>query len=248
LTHLSRKRYGEKKAPMSLLSFGLHIFIALALGAAIGIERQWRQRRAGLRTHALVALGAAAFVSVSVMVPQDSSPTRIASYVVSGIGFLGAGVILREGFNVRGLNTAATLWCSAAAGVLTGWGFMAHAAVVTTAVIGCNVLLRPLARLIERQPLDEASEVEAHYRISATCRDSEEPHIRSLILQEVARAAVRLRSLSSEDINGSGKVRVQSILISTGRNDETVEHITSHLSMESRIIAVGWEIIDQIEE
>src|SRR5215470_4416785 len=128
LTHPSPQRFGKENAPMSLLSFGLHILIALALGAAIGIERQWRQRRAGLRTHALVAVGAAAFVSVSVMVPQDSSPTRIASYVVSGIGFLGAGVILREGFNVRGLNTAATMWCSAAAGVLTGWGVMAHAA------------------------------------------------------------------------------------------------------------------------
>jgi putative Mg2+ transporter-C (MgtC) family protein len=233
---------------MSLLSFGLHILIALALGAAIGIERQWRQRRAGLRTHALVAVGAAAFVSVSVMVPQDSSPTRIASYVVSGIGFLGAGVILREGFNVRGLNTAATLWCSAAAGVLTGWGFMTHAALVTAAVIGCNVLLRPLGRLIERQPLDEASEVEVSYRLTATCRDSEEPHVRSLILQEVAREAVRLKSLSSEDIDGSGKVRVRSILISTGRSDETVEHITSHLSMESRITAIGWEFIDHIDE
>lgn len=233
---------------MSLLSFSLHIFIALALGAAIGIERQWRQRRAGLRTHALVAVGAAAFVSVSVMVPHDSSPTRIASYVVSGIGFLGAGVILREGLNVRGLNTAATLWCSAAAGVLTGWGFPAHAALVTAAVIGCNVLLRPIGRLIERQPIDEASEVEISYRLVAVCRDSEEPHARALILQEVARAAVRLKSLSSEDINGSGKVRVQSILISTGRNDEIVEHITSHLSMESRITAVSWEFLDQVEE
>jgi putative Mg2+ transporter-C (MgtC) family protein len=233
---------------MSLLNFSLHIFIALALGAAIGIERQWRQRRAGLRTHALVAVGAAAFVSVSVMVPHDSSPTRIASYVVSGIGFLGAGVILREGLNVRGLNTAATLWCSAAAGVLTGWGFIPHATLVTGAVLGCNVFLRPLGRLIGRRPLNEASEVEVSYRLTATCRDSEEPHIRSLILQEVAREPVRLKSLSSEDINGSGKVRVQSILISTGRNDETVEHITSHLSMESRIIAVGWEIIDHMEE
>jgi putative Mg2+ transporter-C (MgtC) family protein len=233
---------------MSLLSFGLRIFIALALGMAIGIERQWRQRRTGLRTHALVTIGAAAFVSVSVMVPYNENPTQIAAYVVSGIGFLGAGVILREGFNVRGLNTAATLWCSAAAGVLTGWGFMIHAAVVTAAVIGCNVLLRPLGRLIERQPLDEASEVEVSYRLTATCRDSEEPHIRSLILQEVARAAVRLKSLSSEDINGSGKVRVQSILISTGRSDSAIEHITSHLSMESRITAVSWEFIDRIDE
>jgi putative Mg2+ transporter-C (MgtC) family protein len=83
------------------------------------------------------------------MVDHESSPTRIASYVVSGIGFLGAGVIFREGLNVRGLNTAATLWCSAAAGVLTGWGFAAHAAITTLAVLGCNVLLRPVGRLMQ---------------------------------------------------------------------------------------------------
>lgn len=87
---------------------------AFLLGGLIGFERQFRHRLAGLRTNTLVAVGAATFVVFSSLVSGDSSPTRVAAQIVSGIGFLGAGIIFKEGFNVRGLNTAATLWCSAA--------------------------------------------------------------------------------------------------------------------------------------
>jgi putative Mg2+ transporter-C (MgtC) family protein len=117
---------------------------AVLLGAVIGLERQWRQRGAGLRTNAPVATGASAFVVLSALMPGDSSPTRIAAQVVSGIGFLGAGVILREGLNVRGLNTAATLWCSGAVGTLAGSGFWLAAALTTAVVVLSNVALRPL--------------------------------------------------------------------------------------------------------
>ena len=97
---------------------------ALVAGAAIGVERQWHQKMAGLRTNSLVALGSAGFVAFSSVVGQGD-PTRVAAQVVSGIGFLGAGVILREGANVRGLNTAATLWCSAMVGTFAGGGYYA---------------------------------------------------------------------------------------------------------------------------
>ena len=104
---------------MSLWQFALNIFVALLLGVVIGFERQWRQHQAGLRTNALVALGAALFVSLSRLIEDQGSPTRIASYIVSGLGFLGGGVILRDGLNVKGINTAATIWCTErAAGLL----------------------------------------------------------------------------------------------------------------------------------
>jgi putative Mg2+ transporter-C (MgtC) family protein len=99
---------------MTWIQFIIRLALAQLLGAAIGVERQWHQRMAGLRTNALVSTGAAMFVMLGSMIPGESSPTRVVSYVVSGIGFLGGGVILREGFTVRGLNTAATLWCAAA--------------------------------------------------------------------------------------------------------------------------------------
>jgi len=100
----------------------LRLGLALVLGSAIGIERQWQQKMAGLRTNALVALGASGFVVFSGLV-GEGDPIRIAAQVVTGIGFLGAGVILREGVNVHGLNTAATLWCSAMVGTIAGAGF-----------------------------------------------------------------------------------------------------------------------------
>ncbi len=81
----------------------LRLFIAIIVGACIGMERQWRHRMAGLRTNALVSLGACIFVLLSVMIDHDASPSRIASQVVSGIGFLGGGVIIRDGFSIRGL-------------------------------------------------------------------------------------------------------------------------------------------------
>src|ERR1700735_2408363 len=102
---------------------------ALLIGAVIGFERQWRQRMAGLRTNALVAIGAAGFVVFAASVPGDNNPTRMAAEIVSGIGLLGAGVILREGINIRGLNTAATLWCSAMVGIFAGAGNLAASAI-----------------------------------------------------------------------------------------------------------------------
>src|ERR1700692_2448792 len=122
--------------------------LALVLGSAIGVERQWHQKMAGLRTNALVALGSCGFVVFSAMVGQGD-PTRVAAQVVTGIGFLGAGVILREGINVHGLNTAATLWCCAMVGTLAGAGFCAPSLVAAGFVVGTNLLLRPLVRLVD---------------------------------------------------------------------------------------------------
>lgn len=135
-----------------------HLVAALGFGAAIGLERQWRARMAGLRTNALVAGGAALFVLLSQYgfmsevseVQYDGS--RVAAQIVSGIGFLGAGVIMRDGLSVRGLNTAATLWCSAAVGCLAGTGMFVLAACGTVGVVGANLLLRPLGRRMDREP------------------------------------------------------------------------------------------------
>jgi putative Mg2+ transporter-C (MgtC) family protein len=134
--------------------------MALLLGAMIGFERQWRQRGAGLQTNALVSLGTAAFVSLPGLLDGgEQSPKRMAAQVISGIGFLGGGVILREGLNVQGLNTAATLWYSGATGTLGGSGFMIAATAAAGLVVVANVLLRPIGALINRQPL-ERSEME----------------------------------------------------------------------------------------
>src|SRR5215472_1259751 len=159
----------------------VNLAVALGLSATIGFERQWRNRLAGLRTNTLVALGAASFVIFEQLIPGESSPTRVAAQVVSGIGFLGAGLIFREGLSVRGLNTAATLWCSAAVGVLAGAGYPLFAAVATGFVVFVNLLLRPIISFINRQPLS-STELEVGYLVAVTCRSPEEAHVRALLL------------------------------------------------------------------
>src|SRR5271165_5147399 len=124
--------------------------LALLLGSVIGFERQWHQKMAGLRTNALAALGSCGFVVFSAMVGQGE-PTRVAAQVVTGIGFLGAGVILREGINVHGLNTAATLWCSAMVGTFAGGGFYALSLGAAVLVVVTNIAMRSAILGINRR-------------------------------------------------------------------------------------------------
>ena len=135
---------------------------SMLLGGMIGIERQWRQRLAGVRTNALVSMGAAAFTLFAALLPNPGvdSVARVAAQVVSGIGFLGAGVIMRDGFTVHGLTTAATLWCAAAVGVLVGSGLLPIAAIGAVFILGVNLGLRPVSRAIDaKRRKDDPKEV-----------------------------------------------------------------------------------------
>ena len=123
----------------------LRIFVAAALGGAIGLERELRERQAGLRTHLVVSVGAALFTLVSAYgfhsFEGKVDPTRIAAQIVSGIGFLGAGAIIRQGLSVRGLTTAASLWLVAAIGMASGAGYWDGALIAT---LGALLTLGPL--------------------------------------------------------------------------------------------------------
>ncbi len=132
-------------------TFSIRLLIGFFLAVGIGIERQWLKKRAVLKTNVLVTLGAAMFTMLSIMTPGDASPTRIAAQIVSGVGFLGGGVILREGASVKGTNTAATIWCAAAIGALVGSGFLVPAYLSTFAVIGANLLSKPLEEAFKQQ-------------------------------------------------------------------------------------------------
>ncbi len=129
---------------MELKVFVTRLLIALGAGTLIGLERQIHNKSAGMRTNALVSMGAAMFVMISLKITgtEGGDATRIIGQIVTGIGFLGAGVILHQGINIQGLTTAATIWCSAAVGCLAASGFFMEAAVSTIAVILVNILLR----------------------------------------------------------------------------------------------------------
>jgi putative Mg2+ transporter-C (MgtC) family protein len=219
---------------MQLAQAGLNLLIATCLGAAIGLERQWRQRLAGLRTNTLVALGAAIFVTYSHVVPDGAGDTRIAAQVVSGIGFLGAGVIFNEGLNVRGLNTAATLWCSAAVGLLAGEGLALYF------VLGANTVLRPIVRAINRQPI-ESTEEERRYLIAIDCRAARASDISSLLVQEFAAVPdVHFGEVDSTFVEDSGPVAVTAIVTSHKRRELALETIVARLSEADGIIRSSW--------
>lgn len=133
---------------LSLDQFTLHIACAFVLGAIVGLERQWRQRMAGLRTNTLVATGSALFVTVANFTPPSANQTQIAAYIVSGVGFLTGAVIFKQDFSITGLNTAGTMWASAAVGTLAGVGAYAEASVGAAFILAVNVLLRPIGRRI----------------------------------------------------------------------------------------------------
>ena len=150
--------------PEELLNTFVSLIVALLLGTLIGAERQYRQRNAGLRTNALVALGASAFVDLGMRLMGNQGATQVLAYVASGVGFLGAGVILKEGMNIRGLNTAATIWCSAVTGAFAGADHPAEALLMCAFVLAGNTFLRPLVTFIERAPIDE-SQTEATFEL-----------------------------------------------------------------------------------
>jgi putative Mg2+ transporter-C (MgtC) family protein len=147
--------------PLPLHEFTLRIACAFALGAIIGLERQWRQRMAGLRTNTLLATGSALFVTIAYFTPLNENQTQIAAYIVSGVGFLTGAVIFKQNFSITGLNTAGTMWASAAVGTLAGVGAYAEAAVGTAFILAVNVLLRPIAQRINRHPSAGSDDEEA---------------------------------------------------------------------------------------
>ncbi|MFC5719142.1 MgtC/SapB family protein [Streptomyces gamaensis] len=230
-----------------------NIGAGLGFGAVIGLERQWRARMAGLRTNALVAAGSSLFVLLSIYGFSAATSTtgydgsRVAAQIVSGIGFLGAGVIMRDGLSVRGLNTAATLWCSAAVGALAGTGLYVLGMLGTAGVVGANTLLRPLARRLDRQPRGGIEE-ETDYHFEVVCSESEEAHVRTLVVQALARPGFQLRSVRSRDVEQAGRVMVSADVTTERRDDSLMEEAVSRLSLEPAVSAVSWTVLHGPDE
>lgn len=221
----------------------LHLGVALACGAVIGSERQVRQRMAGLRTNALVALGAAAFVIFSQLVPNEVSPTRVAAQVVSGIGFLGAGIIFRDGFNVHGLNTAATLWCSAAVGLVAGIGAWDYALLVTACVVFVNLGLRPLVKFLKRHTKAGVPITRA-FRVELTCAAVDETAMRALLLRHLPQHGLHLTEFSAQA--GDGVVNLSAFVTADGMTEHGMEQAISPLGVEPGIQRLRWVAVDEV--
>jgi putative Mg2+ transporter-C (MgtC) family protein len=227
--------------PLHLLPYAGNIVAAMIMGLVLGLERQYRGHPAGLRTNALVCTGAAMFVSLTRLFDDTNSPTRIASYIVSGIGFLGGGVIIREGLNVRGMNTAATLWCAAAVGTLTGAGYAEYALVGTLAILTVHIGLRPLAHWID-ESRKMAPGVEVLYRMRVLCSEREQAIVRTILMRHVnSKPKMVMQGIATEETDQHDRVAISVEIFAIERNDRAMEELVERLNIEPGVAAVSWE-------
>jgi putative Mg2+ transporter-C (MgtC) family protein len=213
------------------------LLLALVLGACIGAERQWRQRAAGLRTNTLVCFGAAAFVDLGSTIAPGA--TQVIAYVVSGVGFLGAGAIMKDGGSVRGLNTAATLWCSAAVGACAGAGEMLDAVFVSALLIAINLILRPLSRYIDRRSL-AILDTHTLYRLRLFCNREHQTEAEYQVTRAVAARSLVLRELRAEKVEDTHDSVVQAILESATHDSNLLEVLVEELRALPLTLSVDW--------
>ncbi|UTD27657.1 MgtC/SapB family protein [Bradyrhizobium sp. WD16] len=212
--------------------------VAFVLGTFIGAERQYRLRTAGLRTNVLVAVAAAAFVDLAMHLEGADGAVRVIAYVVSGIGFLGAGVIMKEGTNVRGLNTAATLWGSAAVGACAGADMVAQAVALTVFVLAGNTLLRPLVNAINRRPLHVASS-EVNYDVTVTCDVESIAELRDVLVETLENAHYPVDHV--EVTERGDAVELVARLTSTSVDAEELDAVVAALSRRDGARHATWE-------
>lgn len=223
---------------MGYSSFLIRITVCFVLGIIIGIERQSRRKIAGVRTITLVSLGAFLFVSVSDLTSSNDI-TRIAAQVVSGMGFLGAGVIIRDGANVRGLNTAATLWCSAAIGTLSALGLMVEAVVGVSYILLSNILLRFISRKMMSKSM---SKDKSNYILKLTCLEDKETMMKNLLVKELKNNHSSIKNFATSKIDGQLKIEIQ--LESASSLDNRIDSIINRMCVTDGVNAIEFNKVN----
>jgi putative Mg2+ transporter-C (MgtC) family protein len=198
-----------------------------------------------LRTNTLVCFGAAAFVDLGVTISPGT--TQVIAYVVSGVGFLGAGAIMKDGGNVRGLNTAATLWCSAAVGAYAGAGKVLEAAFVAVLLIAINSVLRPLSRFIDQRSL---SVIETHtlYRLRLVCDTKHQAEMEYEMTRAIASRSLVLRKMLSDVVEDTDRSIIQVILESPTHDANILNGVVEELRAFPATQSVEWTETDSESE
>lgn len=222
----------------SLLDSLISLTAAFVLGGLVGFERQYRQRTAGLRTNVLVAVGAAIFVDMANRMSGHDGAVRVVAYVVSGIGFLGAGVIMREEGNVRGLNTAATLWGSAAIGACAGADLILEAVVGTVYVLAANTLLRPIVNAVNRQPLDVAS-VEVTNTVYVIVERGRQKEVLTMLETALEGGGYPVQDLEIHAF-GEDSVEIEATLVATAVDGDHLDGLVARLAASPLVSQAFW--------
>lgn len=224
---------------MTYQEFLLRILLCFVISFCIGLERQWRRRVIGLRTNVLVCVGSFLFVTFSVQTNANDI-SRVAAQVVSGIGFLGAGVILKDGANIKGLNTAATLWCNAAIGTLCAAGLLIEAITGGALILFANIILRFIAQKMNLKSKDTKYK---DYRLKVICDEDKEFVIRTLISQSVNEKYMLLTNMENNDLEDD-KVKIYATFqIATDKTNQ-MEELINRIVMEPGVTSSGWKKLE----
>jgi putative Mg2+ transporter-C (MgtC) family protein len=225
----------------------VRVGLATLLGIAIGVERQWRARMAGLQTMALVSMGAALFLILGTYTfHREQDPTRVAAQIVTGIGFLGAGVIMKQGAAVTGLNTAATLWATAAVGALAGAWMWREAIVGAGIIIAANTFLHPLAARMDRARSKAGRDIApAEYVFEVQCESDAEPRVRGLVITALTQADFQLKSVSSMGTTNPNEIALRAELSAPVRDDAVMEETVRALSVDAAVRSVSWTALHE---
>ncbi|MDO3635981.1 MgtC/SapB family protein [Mycolicibacterium arseniciresistens] len=232
---------------MLALELLTRVGLATALGIAIGFERQWRSRMAGLQTMALVSMGSALFLILSAYsFDQEGDRLRVAAQIVSGVGFLGAGVIMKHGLSVTGLNTAATLWATAAVGSLAGAWMWREAVAGAVIVVAGNWFLQPLGTRLDRMTTKGGRDVTpAEYRLSVVCGALMETEVKALVAQALPAPHFQLRAVQSLPTSTADQTEVRAEYTTAVRDDPSAENAIRALSGQAGVTSVRWSLVNE---
>jgi putative Mg2+ transporter-C (MgtC) family protein len=225
----------------------VNLAVAFLLGALIGMERQVRQRTAGLRTNTLVSVGAAIFVSLGARLFEINGGSQttitVVAYVVSGIGFLGAGAIMKEGASISGLNTAATLWGSGAVGACAGAGLLGEAGLAALFVLASNTLLRPVVNWINRSPFREETS-EATYMVFVICSREFQSDVREKMTEILEDASYPARQIDDHPF-GEDEVEIEFTLYATAVQAEELDEVVKQVEVLPGVRQAFWNAGDE---
>lgn len=222
----------------SLLDTLVSLTTAFLLGGLIGFERQVRQRTAGLRTNTLVAVGAAVFVDIANRLDGHEGAVHVIAYVVSGIGFLGAGAIMKEGANISGMNTAATLWGSAAVGACAGADLIVEAVLAAAFVLASNTLLRPVVNRINRQPVNEETS-EATYTVHVVCQREVQSSVRNQLVALLEEASYPVRDIDLRAMS-EADTEIEAILYATAVDGDELDRVMRRIETHEAVLQAFW--------
>ena len=222
----------------SLADTAVSLSTAFLFGGLIGLERQYRQRTAGLRTNILVAVGAAIFVDAANRLTGHDGAIHVMAYVVSGIGFLGAGVIMREEGNVRGINTAATLWASGAVGACAGADLILEAGLATLFILAANTLLRPVVRFINKQPLDTDSVEVTNSVYIITPKHAQKIALKQFI-ETLEKAGYQAQDVEVHQF-GNDEVEIRAVLTDAAVDGDAMDVLIDQIASKDYVNQAFW--------